>query len=217
MAEKLTLVDSTMLPDHTLLRADDEVYFWREYTSGRDYSFGPGNDLISNLKKKPSTSNFYELKHKQRVIGECANFFAKAINPVWVDGAVFVPVPGSKAVGHPDYDNRMERVFRAVRPSKPPDVRNLLVQGVSTDAAHEAGGGHRPTPEELQANYQFDETISANVPKMIGIVDDVLTAGSHYRAVHGLLRHRFPDAWIVGFFVARRVFPPEPDFGAIDL
>lgn len=217
LAEKLTLVDSAMLPDHTLLRADDEVYFWREYTSGRDYSFGPGNDLISNLKKKPSTSNVYELRHKERVIRECARFFTTAINPVWLDSAVFVPIPGSKAIGDPDYDDRMKRVFQAVRPGKAPDVRSLIIQKTSTAAAHEAGGGHRPTPEELRANYGIDETLTSNMPDMIGVVDDVLTAGSHYRAVHGLLKERFPDARIVGFFVARRVFPPVEEFDLLDI
>lgn len=206
-----------MLPDHTRLRSDDEVFFWREYTSGRDYSFGPGNDLISNLKKKPSTSGYYELRHKQRVIDECAKFFTTAINPMWLDGATFIPIPGSKAVGHADYDDRMERIFRAVRPGNPPNVRNLIVQRTSTEAAHEAAGGHRPTPEELRANYDLDPALIANMPNMIGIVDDVLTAGSHYRAAHSLLRDRFPAARIVGFFVARRVFPPDPDFGVVDL
>lgn len=215
LVEKLTQVDAAMLPDHTLLRPDDEVFFWREYTSGRNYAFGLGNDLISNLKKKPSSSNQYEKAHKQRVIAECARFFTDAINPAWLDEAAFVPVPGSKAADHPDYDNRMEQVFHRVRPARPPNVRSLVVQQISTEAAHEAGPGHRPTPEELQANYYLDETQTPNMPPMIGIVDDVLTAGSHFRAVHGLLRQRFPQARIVGFFVARRVFPPDPDFGLV--
>jgi len=217
LAEKLTQVDAAMLPDHALLQPDDEIFFWREYTSGRNYSFGPGNDLISNLKKKPSSSNVYELRHKQRVMDECARFFTTAINPVWLDGAVFVPVPGSKAVSHPDYDDRMGKIFRSVRLAKPPSVRNLVVQRTSTEAAHESGGGHRPTPEELQENYDLDEAQAVNMPGMIGIIDDVLTAGSHYRAVNGVLRQRFPHARIVGFFVARRVFPPDTEFGAVSL
>ena len=51
-------------------------------------------------------------------------------------------------------------------------------------------------------------------PREIGIVDDVLTAGTHYRAMHDTLRERFPQVPIIGIFIARRVFP-EPDLEAI--
>ncbi|RTM05676.1 MAG: hypothetical protein EKK31_15040 [Hyphomicrobiales bacterium] len=209
MAEKLTRIDASIIADHSLLTVADECYFWREYTSGRNYAFGPGNDLISNLKKKPSRSSAAELRHKRRVIGECAAFFRTAINPDWLNSAAFVPIPGSKAVGDPDYDDRMTEIFRAVRSNPPIDIRKMVVQVNSTAAAHEAGAGERPTVDELLANYRLDPQTLAPVPQWIGIIDDVLTAGVHYRAVHTLLRNQFPSARIVGFFVARRVFPPD--------
>jgi hypothetical protein len=210
LAEKLTRVDTTILADHSKLTATDEVYFWREYTSGRDYTFGPGNDLISNLKKKPSSSSQAELRHKQRVIGECSRFFRGAITTTWLDQATFVPVPGSKAVGHPDYDDRMASIFSGIRSAPPIDVRRMVVQTRSTGAAHEAGPlGIRPTVDDLIANYTIDPATLSPTPSLIGIVDDVLTAGVHYRAVHTVLQQQFPDAKIVGFFVARRVFPPD--------
>lgn len=209
MAEKLTRIDSSIIADHTLLAADDECYFWREYTSGRNYSFGPGNDLISNLKKKPSRSSAAEMRHKRRVIGECAAFFRSAINPDWLNSATFVPVPGSKASGDPDYDDRMTEIFQAIRAKPPIDIRKMVVQINSTLAAHESGSGERPTVDELLANYQVDQATLKPVPKWIGIIDDVLTAGVHYRAVQTILRNQFPSARIVGFFVARRVFPTD--------
>lgn len=213
MPEKLTRIDATNIADHTKLVVEDEAYFWREYTSGRNYAFGPGNDLISNLKKKPSSSSQGELRHKRRVIGECSAFFRHAINPEWLDKATFVPVPGSKAVGHPDFDDRMVEIFRGIRASPPIDVRKMILQTASTNAAHEVGlVGHRPTVDELLENYTFDQTTLKPEPRWIGIVDDVLTAGVHYRAVHTMLAKQFPKARIVGFFVARRVFPPDDDF-----
>jgi hypothetical protein len=36
----------------------------------------------------------------------------------------------------------------------------------------------------------------------------VLTAGTHFVAMRTMLRDRFPQAPIFGFFIARRVFPP---------
>jgi hypothetical protein len=41
----------------------------------------------------------------------------------------------------------------------------------------------------------------------IGIVDDVLTAGTHYCAMKSTLQARFPGVLVVGFFIARRVQP----------
>jgi hypothetical protein len=98
----------------------------------------------------------------------------------------------------------------------PPDVRTLVVQTQSTAASHEAADGERVTVEELLAVYQINEALAAPVPRAIAIVDDVLTAGTHYRAMHIVLSARFPNVPITGLFIARRVFPDD-DFGLEDL
>lgn len=213
MSSKLTRIDATLIDQHTKLTPEDEVYFWREYTSGRNYAFGPGNDLISNLKKKPSQSSPGELYHKNRVIDECSTFFRGAINPNWLADATLVPVPGSKAAGHPDYDDRMTRIIRGIRPIPPLDIREMIVVGQSMTAAHEAAPGERPSVEDLLEAYGVNEDLLNPAPKKIGLFDDVLTAGVHYRACQILLRQRLPHIPIVGFFVARRVFPPETEIG----
>lgn len=210
MANNLTRIDATIMGDHSKLVANDECYFWREYTSGRNYAFGPGNDLISNLKKKPSRSSPAELGHKNRVIAECSAFFRSAIRADWLASATLVPIPGSKTADHVDYDDRMTRVIAGIRPQPPLDIRNLVRLTTSLPASHECGPGERATVEELLENFQIDEALVDPTPQQIGVFDDVLTAGVHYRAVHTLLRARFPNARIVGFFVARRVFPPDP-------
>jgi hypothetical protein len=52
----------------------------------------------------------------------------------------------------------------------------------------------------------------------MAILDDVLTAGTHFRAMSIVLSQRFPGVPIVGLFIARRVFPPAAlDFAGIDL
>ena len=61
--------------------------------------------------------------------------------------------------------------------------------------------------QELLAIYRVDETVAAPAPRQIGIIDDVLTAGVHFRAMQTVLSQRFPNATIVGMFIARRVFP----------
>lgn len=82
------------------------------------------------------------------------------------------------------------------------DVRELVVQTQSTSAAHESED--RLSPSQLLEIYQLDETKAEPEPSFIIIFDDMLTAGSHFRAMHATLGQRFPSAEIVGLFIARR-------------
>ena len=122
-----------------------------------------------------------------------------------------MPIPCSKVEGDPDYDTRIEQICRGIGTSV--DVRRLVYQTASTTASHEAGDGERLTVQDLLNVYQINEALANPTPTSIGIVDDVLTAGTHFRAMKTVLSARFPDATIFGIFVARRVFPEdEVDF-----
>jgi predicted amidophosphoribosyltransferase len=205
---RLSEIDDSNREDHTRLLAEDTCLYLYEYTSGRDYTFSATNNLINNLKKKP-TSSRAQLGYKAGAITGCAKTLGAALNPKWLDVATIVPVPGSKAADHPDFDNRMEQVARQIRPGL--DARNLVIQAQSTNAAHEVGVGDRVTVQELLDLYSIDETIAAPAPRAIGILDDVLTAGTHFRAMKIKLAERFPGVPITGLFIARRVFPPAAD------
>jgi predicted amidophosphoribosyltransferase len=212
---RLSEIDDSNRGDHYHLTDADTCYYLFEYTSGQRYDFSRTNQLISNLKKKPSLRHRADYRYKQVAINQCAMHFRTALNHQWLNNATLVPVPCSKAIGHPDYDDRMERVSRSIAPNV--DVRPMVIQTQSTTAFHEAGGD-RATVEELIELYQIDEAATAPAPGPIAIVDDVLTAGTHYRAMHTVLRERFPAQPIVGLFVARRVFPDIAcEFDDLDL
>lgn len=74
------------------------------------------------------------------------------------------------------------------------------------DCGSRAAAGERPGVEDLLAIYAIDEALAQPAPAVIGIFDDALTAGTHYRAMETALRNRFPGVPIFGFFIARRVF-----------
>ncbi|MDX0113414.1 hypothetical protein GOC07_14220 [Sinorhizobium meliloti] len=201
----LTQIDDTTRGDHTRLLASDTCYYLFEYTSRKRYDFSATNNLISNLKKKPSTAGSPAYKYKGRAIRECVASLQQVLNQDWLNTGTLVPIPCSKALGHPDYDDRIEQICRGIRPGA--DVRKLVVQTQSTAASHEVEDGNRLTVEDLLAVYQIDEAVANPTPTSIAIVDDVLTAGTHYRAMHTVLSQRFPTAAIYGIFIARRVFP----------
>lgn len=208
MTVRLSLIDDSNRGDHFHLTPADTCYYLFEYTSHRDYSFSQTNSLISNLKKKPSQSSNAGYHHKGRAITSCAQMLAATLNPNWLNSATLVPTPGSKARDHPDYDDRIERICRLMR-NPEPDVRNLVYQTQSTAASHEVAQGNRVTVQQLIEAYAIDEAAAQRTPTSIGVVDDVLTAGTHFRAMHSVLSARFPGVPIIGLFVARRVFPAD--------
>ena len=210
---RLSEIDDSNRLDHSRLLPEDICLYLFEYTSGRDYTFSTTNNLINNLKKKP-TSSSAQLRYKAEAITACADTLRESLNQNWLSTATIVPVPSSKAAGHPDFDDRMERVARQILPGL--DVRNLVVQRQSTNAAHELQFGERVTVDELVYLYSIDEAVAFPLPQTIVILDDVLTAGTHFRAMKTKLRERFPQARIIGIFVARRIFPPAAeDFEAL--
>jgi len=204
---RFRLVDDLTRREHFHLTEEDKCIFLSEKTSHRDYSFSLTNQFIANIKKKPNSSNAYEKKYKLQAIHICSDFFKEALNPEWLKDAILVPIPPSKAVNDPEYDDRMERICKGIGPTA--DVRNIVVQANSMTAAHERGDEARITVDELLSEYSIDESLIDSEPKYIGIVDDVLTAGTHFRAMHTILSQRFPKADFTGIFVARRIFPDD--------
>ncbi len=202
-------IDSTNIGDHYHLTPDDVCYFFFEYTAQKKYDYSATNNLISNLKKKPGSSSFAELRYKAGAIQQCASYISSAVNMDNLPGWTIVPIPPSKQKGDPAYDDRLLRVCKLLSSPKPLDVRELVVQSLSTIAAHEAMPGQRPTVDELLALYSIDESVVQPPPTGILLVDDVLTAGTHYRAMHTVLSQRFPGVPIHAMFIARRVFPPD--------
>ncbi|WP_207543715.1 hypothetical protein [Salipiger marinus] len=205
---KFTQIDEKNCEDHPNFERGDQWMFLWEKTSGRDYTFSDTNNLISNLKKSVNSSPG-QLYYKNQAIIRCARSMREAINDKWLEIGTLVPVPPSKAPTHPLYDNRMEQVCNLIWPGVA-DVRNLVVQNTSMQASHERGQGQpRITKDELIASYTIEESFANPAPTSIAIVDDMLTAGTHYRAMHYVLSRRFPEAQIVGMFVARRIFPDD--------
>jgi predicted amidophosphoribosyltransferase len=93
-------------------------------------------------------------------------------------------------------------MLQCIRAQPRLDVRELVVQRSSTNAVHSQQV--RPRPEEIETNYRIDDKLRNPAPRTIGLFDDVLTTGAHYRAASNVLKRPFPGVRVIGLFIARR-------------
>ena len=205
----LTEIDDLTRPDHSWLSNADQCLFLGEYTARKGYNFSATNHLILNFKKGVDRRGRPEWRYKERAIAEVGEGFGAAINPDWLATATLVPMPPSRAKSDPLYDDRVARMLHAIPCTHPLDIRELLVQAQTMNAAHDADV--RPTPDTIAAGYSIDEAIAGPTPTIIGIFDDVLTTGAHFVAARRTLSKRFPGVKVLGLFIARRA-PETTDF-----
>lgn len=211
---RLTKIDDLTRPDHYYLDQDDSCYFLGEYTARKGFAFSATNNLILNFKKKMDRRHLPEWHYKAVAIRNAAAAFRAALKDDVLGQITFVPIPPSKAKSDHLYDDRLVQMLRTIRANPALDMREIVVQTQSTEPAHDSEA--RPTPTQLAALYAVDPNLLTPVPGIIAIVDDVLTTGSHYRAVKAVLGQTFPGVATIGLFIARRV-PESSDFEDIAL
>ena len=118
----------------------------------------------------------------------------------------FVPVPPSKPIEHPEYDDRLIQVLKQVQKEKSNlDFRVLVTQQQSTLAAHTMPSGQRFSIQQLCELYAFNDS-GFKPPQKIVIFDDVLTKGTHFKAMQKILNQRYPQAPTIGLFIALSIY-----------
>lgn len=207
MQPRLTRVDELLAGEHHWLTGSEPCYFLREYTRGVGFAASDTNNLVNNLKKPPRVRGTPQWRYKGLAIAQVARELRATLDPGWLTEATVVPMPPSKVPGDPDHDDRMLRILRwmttAGRPRLRLDIRPLLRQRESVEAAHQ--GGPRLGPDQLEDLLEVDEEHAEPAPTTIAVLDDVLTTGAHFVAAERVLRERFGDVTVVGLSVARVV------------
>ncbi len=207
---RLTKIDELTRGDHSFLEVEDECLFFGEYSARKGFAHSATNSLILNFKKPMQYRRTNSWPYKTRAINSVASAFSQSLGSAFAN-LTLVPVPPSKLKTDPEYDDRMMDMLRAMRTPAglSPDIRELVLQTQPMQAAHESA--RRPPPDEWEKIYAINEPLAHKIPTWIGIIDDVLVTGCHFRAVSNVLKKRFPTVRITGLFIARRV----PD--AVDL
>lgn len=212
MTYRFIRIDEALRPEHSYLSQDDECYFLGEYHPRAGFRAGLINDMISNVKKSVEKRHLPEYRFKEAAILSANRMLRGALSAEAQAACTFVPIPPSKALEHPLYDDRILRVLASGHP--PLDVRPLLAMRESTRAHHEyAEGVRRPNPDELRQLLIFNEAqMAAPLMPTIVLFDDVITNGTHFKACKQVLLQRIPAARVVGLFIGRRKASPTAAF-----
>lgn len=192
---------------HYYIEETDQCYYFGEYTASAGFAYSDTNQLVLNFKKSPTKKDKPEWVYKTRAIEQVSRLLNNATNPQ--SDMIFVPVPPSKCIDDPLYDDRLVQVLSRLTPGwMGSGYRELIKQHLSTEASHLSTVRNIDT---LMANYSVNMTILEPAPKGIIIFDDVLTTGCHYKAMQRTLQGLYPEANIIGLFLARRKIE-EPKF-----
>jgi hypothetical protein len=210
----LRLVGDLERPDHWYLTEADVCYFFGEYTAHKGYAHSATNQLIANLKKKPSTRSTPQWGYKTAAIGRIARAIAANLKPGALQGLTFVPIPPSKPPDSPEYDDRMSQVARQIGPDC--DVREILHTVRERDPRHMTSDKRHPAA--LRATLGIRDELIVKPPQLVVLLDDVLTTGCSYTVCRDMLVEAIPGLQVVGIFVARRAVDRTAGFeGVIDL
>ena len=201
-------VDELIRSDHSWLDENDECYFWGEYTAYEGYGYSSTNGLITNFKKPMDRRGRAEWRYKEQAIEQVARLLRPIATSCVGTSLALIPVPPSKARTDPLYDDRLVQALTIAARGLDVELRDCVVQDVSTAAVH--ADDVRPRPEELVQRYHLDESVDQRPLAGAVIFDDVLTTGCHFKAVKQLILSRFPGINVYGFFVARRAIT-RPD------
>lgn len=195
----------------THLTEEDACFHWRIYNSNRVFKDVSRNKIIWDFKITPEDikkyPNFAKLKKKaiDALAHEMAAIFNTPERKASLQSYVWVLMPSSKAKDDPNHDDRLMQLLRRVESLL--DINLHLCEPFSLQkslaSSHKSTGSERLTLDELKHLYQFDQAALPENPSQIIVFDDVLTKGTHFKAIKQKLISVYGDINIVGLFICQ--------------
>jgi len=204
---KLLKIDSLVRDQHHYLEHTDSCYFVFEYTARGGFSYSDGNNFVINYKKSVGRKgNPAEYQHKTNAINRAATILSSMSKNWPLEIFLFVPVPPSKLKSDPLYDDRLVQTLELASNQLGGKLiyKELVIQTVSTTPSHQSEDGQRLSPSEHLEAYISSTTEQSDESINIIIFDDVITTGSHFKAMQSFLITLYPNANFIGLFFARR-------------
>lgn len=178
---------------------DDRCFYARDFTSGGGYAASEGNNLISNLKKKPHLRNTPQWPHKVRAVRR----FADELRRLIPKGLAVAAIPTSKTPDHDEYDSRLEDVLANLVTLRP-DLRHEtpVIRHRSAPPQHERD--ERQSIEEIYADLRWNGF--SEETEHVVLIDDVVTVGRTYAACRRLIHENVSGITTFGVFWARTIW-----------
>ena len=184
----------------------DDCYYAREYIAGGGFQASEANRLISNFKKGVERRDKeYEWRHRVRAV----NQFALELRLLLPKNSTVASIPSSKYLSDPEYDNRFEDMFSALKQLRPDIKIETPLSAISSIVPSHHGGTRHP--DKILKNLSWNG-FQRGVPRHIILVDDVITSGGHFKACKDLIEENCPEICVLGIFWARRVEPKKDVF-----
>ncbi len=201
------------------LSPEDKCYFL-----GYRYSWHPELDdelsnILSNFKKGIDRKSKPEWRHRNRAVEVLADKLNQLL-PTIMDGFsnyALMAMPSSKKITHEHYDYRFEKLFDKLAQTAnnkvlPYGIKHPISLKEDSLAVH-AGGERDPTV--YINNYSWKDGELTDVEHLI-VCDDILTSGSHFRAVIDFLRQNGYKGEITCVCFGRHVHDLRGDFKVLD-
>jgi predicted amidophosphoribosyltransferase len=207
---RLQKIDELTRSDHSYISQDDDCFYLLEYAARQKPPYDSTSDLIFNLKKPVDRIGKPEYLYKEHAIRKAGALFREVLSVDWLQTATIVPIPCSKVATDPLYDDRVTQMMSHMTQGLVCDVRELVVQTQSLESFHD---GIRLPPAQLVQYYKLDDALCERCePRVVALFDDMLTTGSHFKAMKTVIQNRC-NVPVCGIFLARRYFPksvPNP-------
>ena len=193
------------------LEDGDECYYLMPLPNTQDFGDQPvwkssAWQKIINLKHSPERQkeNLAFAGYKAQAIEQFAHdiaIFLDKNKPILSGKKVaLIPIPPSKAIDDPNYDDRMSVVCQtAVNLCNTPDVKYVECLRTKESRPSASKSGERLTPEQIKRNLEIDKDAICGY-EIVFVADDVLTQGTDYAACKQLIMECCPDARIIGLF-----------------
>lgn len=166
----------------------------REFIAHGGYSAGDGNQCISNFKKKPETRNTFQWPHRMRAVDQ----FAKELSSIVPPGSTLATIPTSKIRGQPDYCDRFEELAVRLVNRRSDLIMVTPITRIQTAGSLHSGQRTRCVEDEV-ARLEW-VGFPGPAPARLYLVDDVITAGTMFKACKRFLAHYSPTTTAVGIF-----------------
>ena len=192
------------------LEKDDACYFYDVFIAGgkKDKGFPNSiNNLINNFKKSPTQQGEAHYHYKKKATKEISDILIHLKEWNKLKNFTWVPVPPHLHRADKYFDTRLFDVLNLIKKEMSLDVKDLVQIKETRTPVHIAHrvNESRIKPEDHYNNYEINKQLIDPIPSNIVIFDDLIVTGAGFKAMKQILSEIYPNAKIIGVFIARYI------------